>query len=214
MRYGALASSLTPPNQPATVFLDPTKPIEKHRYRLPHWHQDGVYVFVTWRLADSLPTSVISHISKTRETFLKTHPKPWDQKTATEYQRRFIIPLEDKLDESHGSCCLRQHHAIVADAFHHFDKERYLLDSFVVMPNHVHALFALKEGRALEDILHSLKSFTANQINKALNRSGKLWQKTYWDRLIRSSEHFKWTREYIAGNPKNHPKSDYHLWQK
>lgn len=82
------------------------------------------------------------------------------------------------------------------------------------MPNHVHVLLILKEGWALEDILHSIKSFTANEINKALNTSGKLWQKTYWDRLIRSEKHLEWTRNYIAENPKKLAKGHYQLWQK
>ncbi|MGJ8698179.1 MAG: transposase [Verrucomicrobiaceae bacterium] len=194
------------------MFLDPEKDIEKHRYRLPHWHQDSTYVFVTWRLADSLPEKVIEKLNRKKADWLACHPKPWDQKTATEYQRRFILPLEEKLDDCHGSCCLREHHQIVADALHHFDKERYELDCFVVMPNHVHALLQLKEGHPLEDVMHSLKSFTANEINKSLRRTGKLWQKTYYDRLIRSGKHLTWTRNYIAENPKSLPKGDFHLW--
>ncbi|WP_411845164.1 hypothetical protein AAFN60_15135 [Roseibacillus persicicus] len=122
------------------MFLDPKKSIEKHRFRLPHWHQDGVFVFITWRLADSLPKEVVDKIRNERETWLTRHPKPSDLKTAAEYNRCFILPLEDKLDQHHGSCCLREHHRIVTDALHHFDGQRYQLDSFVVMPNHVHVL--------------------------------------------------------------------------
>jgi len=29
------------------MFYDPKKPVEKHRFRLPHWHQDDTYVFIT-----------------------------------------------------------------------------------------------------------------------------------------------------------------------
>ena len=182
------------------MFLDPKKGIEKHRYRLPHWHQDSTYVFITWRLADSLPKSVVEHLSKTRETWLKAHPKPWDDKTTLEYNKRFTLPFEELLDKAHGSCCLREHHQIVANAIHHFDGDRYDLDSFVVMPNHV--LLQLKENHPLEDLIHSLKSFTAKEINKATQQNGKLWQSGYYDRLIRSQNHLDWTRRYIADNPK------------
>jgi type I restriction enzyme R subunit len=137
------------------MFLDPDKPIGKHRFGLPHWHQDDTLVFVTSRLADSLPQSVISHITRTRETFLKNHPKP---------------------DDCHGSCCLWQHHTIVSNALHHFDNERYQLDTFVVMPNHVHVLLKLKADHPLETIIHSLKRHTAREINKELKQTGKLWQ--------------------------------------
>ena len=42
------------------MFLDPEKPISKHRINLPHWRQEGTWVFVTWRQADSLPESAVS----------------------------------------------------------------------------------------------------------------------------------------------------------
>ena len=36
-------------------FLDPNDAIAKHGNRLPHWQQGTAFVFVTWRLVDSLP---------------------------------------------------------------------------------------------------------------------------------------------------------------
>ncbi|MEO5711887.1 MAG: hypothetical protein ABIT37_00215 [Luteolibacter sp.] len=61
--------------------------------------------------------------------------------------------------------------------------------------------------------MHSWKRFTAREINKATGNAGELWQREYWDRLIRSQRHFDWTREYILKNPLNlHPDS-YRLWQ-
>jgi REP element-mobilizing transposase RayT len=44
--------------------------------------------------------------------------------------------------------------------------------AWVVMPNHVHALFRPFEGWSLAAILHSWKSFTANQANTILGRCG------------------------------------------
>ena len=54
----------------------------------------------------------------------------------------------------------------VADALRHFQGERYILDGFVVMPNHVHALLQPLSAHSLRDILHSWKSFTANALNQ------------------------------------------------
>lgn len=196
------------------MFLDPDKPIKKHRLGLPHWHQDETLVFLTWRLADSLPAAVVGHLTKTRETWLQTHPQPWDDKTAAEYHRRFTLVLEKSLDDGHGSCCLREPaiRKIVSNALHHFDNKRYHLDSYVVMPNHVHVLLKLKAGHPIEDLMHSLKRHTAREINKALNQSGTLWQSKYWDRLIRSQNHLDWTRRYIADNPANLAPHDFSLW--
>jgi REP element-mobilizing transposase RayT len=83
----------------------------------------------------------------------------------------------------------------------HFDNERYLIDSFVVMPNHVHVLFRLIEPYRLEALVKSWKGFTAREINQELNKRGHLWQEDYWDRMIRDENHFLKCREYIQDNP-------------
>ena len=40
-------------------YLNPDAPIEKHRGPLPHWEQNEVIQFVTFRLGDSLPRDKI-----------------------------------------------------------------------------------------------------------------------------------------------------------
>ena len=198
------------------MFLNPEAPIEKHRANLPHWQQGEVWVFLTWRLADSLPESVIRKIRQQREDWEKTHPQPWDEEMMKERNRLFTMRYEDLLDDCHGSCCLREAGVgkIVAEALLFFDGERYEMDSFVVMPNHVHALFRPLGEHFLEEIAHSWKSFSAKQINKLLGGSGTLWQKENWDRLIRSQSHFDWTRRYIAKNPRKLREGDSLLYEK
>jgi type I restriction enzyme R subunit len=49
--------------------------------------------------------------------------------------------------------------------------------------------------------LKSWKGFTAREINKRLGKTGALWQDEYWDRLIRSEQHFFKSAEYIQENP-------------
>jgi type I restriction enzyme R subunit len=46
------------------------------------------------------------------------------------------------LDDCHGECLLRDpmNARIVADGLLHFDGKRYDLDTFIIMPNHVHLL--------------------------------------------------------------------------
>ena len=39
-------------------FLNPERGVDVTEHRLPHWHQRGALVGVTWRLADALPTGV------------------------------------------------------------------------------------------------------------------------------------------------------------
>jgi REP element-mobilizing transposase RayT len=196
-------------------FFDPNEEIEKHRHNLPHWQQEHRWIFVTWRLADSLPQSLLTEWKEGRAVWIKHHPEPWDDGTEEEYHRRFTARLDDALDSGHGSCCLRDPSLseIVANALHHFDKKRYELSTFVVMPNHVHILFRPLENHRLPDIMHSWKRFTAREINKALGQEGTLWQPDYWDRLIRSQEHFDWITRYITNNPKNLSNGSFHLWK-
>ncbi len=63
----------------------------------------------------------------------------------------------------------------------HFDSERYMLDDFVVMPNHVHAIVKPVGDHALSEILHSWKSFSANAVNRALGQDGAVWMEESFD---------------------------------
>ncbi len=69
------------------------------------------------------------------------------------------------------------------------------------MPNHVHILIEVFNGFSLSEIIHSWKSFSANQINKLLNRTGQVWMMEYFDRYIRDYEHFDKVVNYIHNNP-------------
>lgn len=108
------------------------------------------------------------------------------------------------MDESHGKCQLSEPEIgkIMSSAFLHFDTKRYVMHSFVVMPNHVHLLFSISEDENLSDVIHSWKSFTATKINRFFNSEGKrLWQKDYFDRIIRDHRHFSTCAKYIRNNP-------------
>jgi leucyl-tRNA synthetase len=185
-------------------YLDRSEEIEKHRPNaLPHWQQSEKLVFVTWRLADSLPQEKLNELEKQRGDWLNEHPEPWDEATEEEYHETFSNQIDQWLDAGAGECVLKDPDLakIVEGALLHFDGERYMMDSFVVMPNHVHVLFQLKEGNKLEDVMQSWKSFTAKKINEALGREGVLWQRDYWDRLVRGGKHAGNLRRYVERNP-------------
>ncbi len=59
-------------------FIDPRGDIEKTAHKLPHWQQGDVAIFVTFRLADSLPRELLDDWLRTREAFLAANPLPWD----------------------------------------------------------------------------------------------------------------------------------------
>src|SRR4051812_33660059 len=167
--------------------FDPHAEVTQRRRNLPHREQTQATYFVTFRLADSVPQTLLHQWREEQQKWLKFHPKPWDWKTEREYQRRFVNEQEDWLDRGHGSCLLRHHNAaqIVADALPFFHCERYHLDAFVVMPNHVHALLQPMPGHTLSELLHSWKSFTASAINRTLDREGEVWMHESYDHIVR-----------------------------
>jgi REP element-mobilizing transposase RayT len=188
---------------------DPARTFIFH-INLPHWRQDGVTYFVTWRLGDSLPQQKLRQHEAQRRAWLEAHGQQeardvekLPEEVKHEYHARFTAELHRWLDAGHGSCVLRHTECarIVGDALLHLDGERYALDEFVVMPNHVHLLVAPHQGWPLSKIFHTWKSFTAHEINKLLGRRGTLWQQESWNHIVRSEEQFEHYRRYIRENP-------------
>jgi len=93
------------------------------------------------------------------------------------------------------------------------------LDEFVVMPNHIHGIINLHRrdlGTAssapmefrcivptLGKIMRRFKSMSAIAVNKSLGRSLQpLWQRNYWERVVRDEKELHAMQEYIANNPR------------
>jgi REP element-mobilizing transposase RayT len=200
-----------PPREPepaipweALRYFNSHEEIVKTRNNLPHWQQEGACYFITFRLGDSLPEEILAPWRELRAAWLDLHPRPWDEATQMEYHKRFSHEIDKGLDEGHGSCLLRvpDNATIVADAFRHFDRDRYLLHPWVVMPNHVHLLVSLAAHCTLEKQISSWKRIAARAIHSRNGGSGTFWQKDYFDRLIRDHEHFMKVARYIERNPK------------
>ena len=184
-------------------FFNPFSEIRHTESRLPHWQQEGAVYFVTFRLADSVPSHLLGRWADEREAWVGAHPEPWSFKIEREYHQRFSGAIERWLDEGHGACFLRRPDCvqIAAEALRHFEGERLAMISFVIMPNHLHALFVQNPLWPLEKLVRSWKGFTARQINKLLGRTGSLWQRDYFDRLVRDEAHFQNCVRYIRRNP-------------
>lgn len=184
-------------------FFDPYADFQATHHWLPHWQQPGACLFLTFRLADAVPKELLDRWRDEREAWLRFHPEPWPEKVEREYHERFSGAVKRWLDAGHGACVLRQPECsrIVANALGHFDRERYGLHSWVVMPNHVHALLSLAPGSDLPQLVRSWKTFAARGINARTGRSGTLWQHEYFDRIVRDARHFANCVRYIRRNP-------------
>jgi hypothetical protein len=138
-------------------FFNPFADVRHTENRLPHWQQKGAVYFITFRLDDSIPINLRHDWERERDTWLAVHPQPWSPDREHEYHKRFSGRIEQLLDAGYGSCFLQRPDcaAIVGEALRHFDRERVQLISFVVMPNHVHALFVQHPEQPLEKLLRS-----------------------------------------------------------
>ena len=154
---------------------------------LPHFDAPGLQQFITYRLADSLPASRRAEWEALLEV-----------EDTLEKRRRF----EACLDRGFGACHLRDPRIaeMVRENLWHFDGKSYRLLAWVIMPNHVHALIEMWEV-PLGEVLNSWKSYTANQANRILHRTGTFWEEDYFDRYVRNEENFRQYVRYIENNP-------------
>jgi REP element-mobilizing transposase RayT len=90
---------------------------------------------------------------------------------------------------------------LVCRSLLHFDGERYLLGAYVVMDDHVHVIVVPLPENKLDEILHSWRSFTANQLQQNNTRTGKIWQEEPYDRIMRNLNEAKQKANYILDNP-------------
>lgn len=106
-----------------------------------------------------------------------------------------------------------------------------MLDAFVVMPNHVHGIVVItgnvgagsepaltepaltepapttlatrKKRHDLPEIVRQFKTFSARRINQYRQTPGiPVWQRNYYEHIIRNEESLNKIRQYILENPK------------
>jgi putative transposase len=83
------------------------------------------------------------------------------------------------------------------------------LDAFVVMPNHVHGIVVLghnaveaRERAPLSEVVRGFKTYAARRVNRIRSvRGAPVWQRNYYDRIIRDERELQNIRRYIAENP-------------
>ncbi|WP_026370681.1 transposase [Kallotenue papyrolyticum] len=99
-----------------------------------------------------------------------------------------------------------------------------MLDAFVVMPNHVHGIVIITDGpgvvgagsepapttpatahtarHGLPEIVRQFKTFSARRINALRGTPGvSVWQRNYYEHIIRNDEALERIRRYILENP-------------
>lgn len=191
---------------------------DTYQRNLPHWHQEGVTYFVTFRLADALPASVLEKWDEEKRTWLAVFGVNYSPRSSNwftefeeklsaaqqfQFRRSFNRKLNAELDRGRGGCSLRQDPClgIVRERLLTGDREGYHLGDFVIMPNHVHLLVMPKPGESLSNVMHWIKGGSARECNRALGSSGRYWQKESYDHIVRDSRELTRFRKYIRENP-------------
>lgn len=160
----------------------------RSRGYLPHFDSPELIQMLTFRLADSIPQHKI---------------EAWKNDPRCRSASNLHNVVHNFLDMGYGECWLKHPDvgAAVQNSLLYFDGVRYRLLRWCVMPNHVHVIVEVNDGFALEEVVHSWKSFTANRANRLLGRTGAFWQIEYFDRYIRSEQHLNRALHYIDQNP-------------
>lgn len=173
---------------------------------LPHWTLAGAIYAVCFRLADSLPQSVVAAWRREREALLAAardregRPTPSVQERLREL---FSTRVEAFLDAGQGRCELRRPELAqgVIRALRHFDGRRHRLAAWCVMPNHVHVVVEPIGVHSLPALLKSWKGFSGKEANRLHGRTGDFWQPEYYDHLIRDEADFVHAVRYVLDNP-------------
>ena len=180
---------------------------------LPHI-ENKQYQMITFRLYDSVPKEVVEEwkemlsllggqLTSSQREQQERPPRRHSFSTYKTEADRLLALLDKYEDAGYGSCVLKNDNVakIVHDAIFFYHGKKYNVISWCIMPNHVHVLIEVMKNISLSSILHSWRSFSSNEINKVLNRSGRLWMPEYFDRFIRDNDHFNNVVDYIHNNP-------------
>ncbi|MDF1520769.1 MAG: transposase [Brevefilum sp.] len=119
--------------------------------------------------------------------------------------------------------CLNPIGYIVSEVWQSIPKHhpKTIVDPFIIMPNHIHGIINIVGARhavplhqsekfgkpvpgSIPTIVRSFKSETTRRINVFRNSPGsKVWQRNYYEHVIRNEKDYESIYEYILTNPQN-----------
>ena len=118
----------------------------------------------------------------------------WADASATFFITKSLHPKRAVLD-------IKARMIIVSAFSFAVEHNRIYLRAFVVMPDHWHALFALREPWALPKFMHDLMSFVGHKTDRLLRNHDTNWQDGYYDTHVKTAKQFKYVAYYIEQNP-------------
>ena len=83
------------------------------------------------------------------------------------------------------------------------------LDKYIIMPNHIHLIIDSEGGKALRNMVCKIKTVSVNRCKTILN--GKpLWQRNYYEHVIRDERDYARVADYIVSNPLRWTEDEYY----
>ncbi|MGD0830358.1 MAG: transposase, partial [Terracidiphilus sp.] len=141
----------------------------RNRGRLPHWEKEEGLYFLTFHLADSLPSSVIEKITERHHILESAKDNnanllPEQKALLANYSRARI---EEYFDRGAGSCPFQDMRiaGTMAAALRFREGKHYRLLAWCIMPNHVHVVVRLLPGQEIAKIVKAWKTFSAKAAN-------------------------------------------------
>jgi putative transposase len=113
---------------------------------------------------------------------------------ATFFVTKSLLPKKAVLDEAARAMIV----SAFAFAVH---EQRIYLRAFVVMPDHWHALFALREPWTLPKFMHHMMSYVGGRTSALLTNHKASWQDSYYDTRVKTAKQFEFVSRYIEQNP-------------
>ncbi len=184
-----------------------------YRRTLPHYQSPGATLFVTIRLAGSLPVSVLIELQAEVERVERELARildPAERARQTYIEQRTQFGRWDRwLDMAEsGPHWLGQPEIaqLLTDSLHFLNGKHYKLDAFCIMSNHAHIVFEpllQADGSycPLAKTMHSLKLYTARRANLLLGRNGQFWDHERYDHEVRDENEWRRIVEYVVNNP-------------
>lgn len=185
-----------------------------YRSRLPHIVPPYATFFITFRLAGSLPASIVYSLKAKYEKL--TNDRDGENQEEKELRlsklrKSYFKEFDDQLDKKGSGPTYLNNSEIAACIKNELEKyngDYYDLQAYCIMPNHVHLLldtsiqeYSLASPIRLDKILKRLKGSSAIKANRLLERTGSFWQKESYDHLVRNQTEWHRIYGYILNNP-------------
>lgn len=157
-----------------------------YRRNLPHILPPGATIFVTFRLAGSLPQNAIERLRQERqqlEAALTTDDALHAEEVKEAHyrlRRLYFGKFDALLDRSvTGPLWLKTPEVadLVVRQIQRLSEQGVLMHSFCVMPNHVHAVLQLlpETTSSFASLMQQVKGASAREANRLLRRQGAFW---------------------------------------